>query len=1104
MAACRHCGSELPEAARFCPSCGVSVAAHRGEERKVVTVLFADLADSTAQADGRDPEDVRAAVRPQVTRMREELERFGGTFEKYVGDAVMAVFGAPVAHEDDPERAVRAALAIRDALPGVRVAVATGEAVVSLAATPGTGEGIATGDVVNTAFRIEETAETGTVLVGESTYRATESAIDYGPRRLLQARGKQSPVAVYEALSALSDFPVSYEGRALAPLIGRKEELRLIIDTIARARRDRTVQLVTLVGVPGIGKSRLVWELQRAVEDEPGLVTWRRGRCLPYGDGVTFWALGEMVKAQAGILESDPADTAETKLGRAVRDLIADGRQATWVENHLRRLITLEAPPGERSEDAFAAWRRFFEALAEWGPLVLAFEDLHWADSGLLDFLDHLADWAKGVPIVLLCTARPELLERRSSWGARANAATIALPPLNSSETDTLVGHLLRQSLVPLELRDALVERAEGNPLYAEEFVRMLVDRGLLYRVRGDWRVKTTEFPLPESVQGIIASRVDALQLDEKTALRDAAVIGRGFWPAAVAAVSGLEREAVDAALFSLERKELVRRLSSSSIASELQYSFHHAVVRDVAYSSIPRVERAEKHRLAAEWIDSLGRREDHAETIAHHYLSALEYARGAHQPTDRFAEQAREALRAAGDRALGLNAPDIAARYFAGALELTADDAKERARLLFLRAKSLYRTGHPDEDLLEEARRACLEVGDVERAAECQAILGDVRWRQGDHVGAFEQLEEAIDGLAKPSYAKAYALAELARMRNAADQPRTAIALGHEALAIADELDLRELRVSVLTTTGIARTLTGDDGGIDDLRRSVEAAEEIASPESVRAYYNLGAMLGISGQLLASFDALAEGRRMAERFGDAAWIAWYEAERLYEQYWRGAWDDALELADRVVDASDGTVPASVEFDAAHVRAWIALARGDNDEALANIRRAHAFAREARDPQILYPALALRARATAELLGEDEAAGYVDELVERFTKQPSPPMYWVVDLAIASSRLQRGASALEPIRTSAPSTRWLEAALAMVGGDFRRAADLFIEIGARPEEAYCLLAAAAVGRRDGSGQRSDGVATALAFYRSVGASAYARAAEALLEARGTS
>jgi class 3 adenylate cyclase/tetratricopeptide (TPR) repeat protein len=1097
MAACRQCGSELPEGARFCPACGTAVDGRRGEERKVVTVLFADLVDSTASADARDPEEVRAALRPQLAHMRTELERFGGTFEKYVGDAVMAVFGAPVAHEDDPERAVRAALAIRDGLSGVRVAVNTGEAVVSLGASSGTPEGIATGDVVNTTFRIEEAAEVGTVLVGEATYRATQGAIEYGERRLLQAKGKADPLAVYEALRAGLELRAAAEAPSLAPLVGRREELSLVLDTIARARRDRTVQLVTLVGVPGIGKSRLVWELQRALAGEPGLVTWRRGRCLPYGDGVSYWALGEMVKAQAGILESDTADTVHTKLGKAVRELVTDATEADWVESHLRPLVALEAPASERREEAFTAWRRFFEALGELGPLVLVFEDLHWADVGLLDFLDHLADWATLMPLVLLCTARPELLERRVGWGSRANAATIALSPLSETETSTLVSHLLRRR-VSADLADAVVGQAGGNPLYAEEFVRMLVDRGLLYRDGDEWRFSPGEVPLPESVQGIVAARLDTLEPDQKTVLRDASVIGRGFWPAAVASVSELERSTIDEILRMLERKEFIRRVGASSVATELQYSFHHAVVRDVAYNSIPRAERAQKHWLAATWIESLGRPEDHAETIAHHYRCALEFARSARQPTDELAAKARGAFRAAGERALALNAPEGAASYYEAALELTSGGQPEHADLLFLRAKALYRAGRPDDRLLEEARRALVEQGQLERAAECGAILGDVHWRQGDRDAAFEQLQQTIDALSQPSYAKAYALATLSRIRNAADEPQAAIALGVEALEIAEALGLTELRVAILTTIGIARTLTGDPSGLEDLRQSVAAAEQVSSLETVRGYYNLGGMLGTHGDLASSFATYAKGRLLVERVGDAAWIAWYRAELLMELYWRGRWNEALTLASELTGASAAESPASVEFDASLVRARIELARGDHAEASDNVRHALAFARGAPDPQNLYPALAFAARAAIALGADDEARAHVDELLERAAVRPSPPSYWVVDLALAAWAIGRGTDVLDVVRDSAWRTRWLEAADAIVREDFVAAAAVCGEIGALPEEADIRLAAAARDRAAGRGPDEDGAVRALAFYRGVGATAYAQAAELLV------
>jgi class 3 adenylate cyclase/tetratricopeptide (TPR) repeat protein len=1100
MAPCQSCGSELPEAANFCPVCGARVGARAGEERKIVTVLFADLVDSTARADERDPEYVRAAVRPQVARMREELERFGGTFEKYVGDAVMAVFGAPIAHEDDPERAVRAALAIRDALPGVRVAVATGEAVVSLDATPGTGEGIATGDVVNTAFRIEEAAASETVLVGESTYRATQSSIEYGERRLLQARGKAEPVAVYEALRATADLHATYEQPPLAPLVGRKEELSLVLDTLARARRDRTVQLVTLTGVPGIGKSRLVWELQRALESERGLVTWRRGRCLPYGDGVTFWALGEMIKAQAGILETDDAATTETKLRRAVRDLVADPREAEWVEGHLRPLVALDAPAGERREEAFAAWRRLFETLAAWGPLVLVFEDLHWADEGLLDFLDHLADWATNVPLVLLCTARPELRERRTNWGARANAATVALPPLNHAETGALVGYLLKQTLVPAELQQALLERAEGNPLYAEEFVRMLVERGFLYRNGGGWQLREGELPLPESVQGIIAARIDALLPDEKRILQDASVIGRGFWPGAVAAVTGVEPASVERTLRGLERKELIRRLATSAVAGELQYSFRHALVRDVAYGQIPHAERSRRHLLAAAWIESLGRREDHAETLAHHYLAALEFAEAGQQDLTSFAAGARAALREAGDRALALSAFTTAAKFFQGALELWPDDDGERPVLLFCLGKSLSRSAAPDEEVLAEARDALLAAGDVERAAECDVIIGELLWRNGQHAQAFERMNAGVERLkGRPaSYSRAFALSTLSRFQIAAEQAESAMELASAAMQIAEELELDDLRAHALNTVGTARATRGDRGGLADLERSIEIAVAANSPESIRGYFNLGSMQANFGDLGRAAELYAKARGVAERYGDASWTDWLEAERAYLSYWAGEWDAAVELADSLVRQAQGGGFGRLELDGSLVGGWIALARGEVEAALADAERAHAFSRVADDPQNLYPALAFRARALLAADRKAEAARALDELLALVAAAPSLPSFWVFELAVALVKLDRGAE-LADATSSTPSTRWLEAALAYSGGELVRAADICAEIGALPEEAYARLAAADAALNGGrAGEAAEELARALAFYRRVGASAFHRDAEALI------
>ncbi len=1059
MAVCRSCGAELTPAARFCASCGTSVAAHVGDERKVVTVLFADIVGSTETGSEQDPEEFGAAIRPQLARMREALERHGGTIEKYIGDSVVAVFGAPVTHEDDPERAVRAGLAIVDALgTSARVAVNTGEAVVVMGARAERGDEIVLGDVVNTAYRIEEATPDGSVFVGEATFRVTRDAIEYGERRLIEAKGKRDPVPVWEALKPRSTVPAASERAPQAPLVGRKEELTLILNTLARSKRNQTVQLVTLVGVPGIGKSRLVWELQQALEEASDLVTWHRGRCLPYGEGVAYWALDEIVKSEAGILETDDAAAADEKLRRSVRELVSDPSEAAWVEEHLRPLLGLgSATAGETRDEAFSAWRRFIEALAERAPLVLVFEDLHWADEGLLDFIEHVADWSRDAPLLVLCTARPDLHERRDGWGGHGNALTITLSPLTGEETAQLVSLLLHRSEVPDGLRETLLARAEGNPLYAEEFVRMLVDRGLLVLEADGWKLHASELPMPESVQGIIASRLDALAAEEKALVQAAAVVGRTFLPDALAAVRSIDREAVDRTLQALDRRGLFRRYRAP-VGAEGEYVFHHALVRDVAYGQIPRARRGEKHLRAAEWLESLGLPEDHAETAAHHYLAALEYVRAVGGDVQPFAEHARTALKRAGDRALALNAYAASARFFGGALELSPPD-DERAELLFCYGKALSRTAAPDEDVLVQAHDSMLAMGDAERAAESQMILGELLWRRGRRDDAFEHLREAVamlDGRAS-SYAKAYAFSTLSRFRIAGDEAGAAIELARAAIEIAEELGLDDLRADALITIGLARVTTGDEGGLEDLERSIEVAEEANSPLSIRGYLNLGSMLANLGDLRRAAALHAQGHRLAERFGDAAWADWFEAERLYEHYWRGESDAASSLAEQLLAKAERGPLRRLELDARLVRGWIALESGDTALAMTDADRALAFSREAGDPQNLYPALALRARTLAAAGRRHEASGDAEELLRLMRDQPSLPSFWVMDLAIVLAQLGRGGELAEAA-ADGPSTRWLEAATAFVAGNPGRAADLCAEIGALPEEAYCRRA----------------------------------------------
>jgi predicted ATPase/class 3 adenylate cyclase len=762
---CPSCGHGKQPGAKFCSECGTALAATEPtayEERKIVTVLFADLVGFTSRAEQMDPEDVRALLSPFYARLRAELERFGGTVEKFIGDAVMALFGAPAAHEDDPERAVRAALAIRDWVREedriqVRLAVHTGEALILIGARPAQGEGMAAGDVVNTAARLQAAAPVNGVLVGERTFRATRAVIEYRPAAPVAAKGKRQPVPAWEAVQARSRLGVDVPQQAKTALVGRDRELGALRDALARVRAERTPQLVTLVGVPGIGKSRLVFELWRVAEAEPELIWWRQGRSLPYGERISFWALAEMVKAQAGILEDDSPDQAGAKLAAMAAGVLGGVPEAGWVARHLGALAGLGGggvSAGGDPSEAFAAWRQFFEALAERRPLVLVFEDLHWADAGLLDFVDYLMDWAYGVPLLVVGTTRPELLARRPGWaGGKPNALTLSLAPLSEEDTARLVSSLLGRSVLDAREEAMLLAQAGGNPLYAEQYVQMLAEQGAGQKP-----------PLPESIQGIIAARLDLLAPAEKRLLQDAAVIGKVFWPGAVAALGGGAGPGeLEGYLHGLERKQFVRRERRSSVAGETQYAFVHVLVLDVAYGQIPRAARADQHAAAAGWIESLGRAEDHAEMLVHHYLSALDLARGAGRDTADLAPRARTALHAAGDRAVALNAFAAAAGHYREALALWPQDAhRQRAGLLRLLGTALHEAGELNqaEAVLAEASRVAAAAGAAALGARIRILLTEIHVSQGgpedqaltecQAAAAVLEAEDDLEGLAE------------------------------------------------------------------------------------------------------------------------------------------------------------------------------------------------------------------------------------------------------------------------------------------------------------------------------------------------------------------
>jgi class 3 adenylate cyclase/tetratricopeptide (TPR) repeat protein len=1075
-------------------------------ERKVVTVLFADLVGFTSRAESLDPEDVEAILGPYHERLRSELERFGGTVEKFIGDAVMALFGAPVAHEDDAERAVRAALAIRDWAEDegeleVRIGITTGEALVSLDARPEAGQGMASGDVVNTGSRLQAAAPTNGILVDETTYRATERAIVFDAGEPVEAKGKSQPIPVWKAKEARARFGVDVVQQIETPLIGREKELDLLVDALARVRAEGQPQLLTLVGVPGIGKSRLVYELFQAIEREPDLIYWRQGRSLPYGEGVTYWALSEMVKAQAGILETDSAHAATEKLEHSVGTVIADPADADWVVKRLQPLVGLGAGPEPTSDnrsEAFGAWRRFLEALAGQSPLVLVFEDLQWADEGLLDFVDYLVEWVSGVPMLVVATARPELLERRPAWGGgKVNAATVQLQALSEDDTARLLSALLEQAVLPAETQVVLLGRAGGNPLYAQEFVRMLIDRRYLRREGSAWTLETDgPLPLPESVQGVIAARLDALSPDEKELLQNASVLGKIVWTGALAAVSKLPRAVVEEMLHGLRRKEFVRSERLSSVAGETQYSFIHLLMRDVAYGQIPRAARAERHTLAAEWLESLpaDRAEDRAEMLAHHYLSALEFARSAGQDVGPLATPARLALREAGERAFALNAFDQAGRFYSEALDLWPEDDPERPRLLLRFAFSRSYVQRDFDESYVQARDALLEAGEPELAAEAEVLISSTAWEHGDQDLAFEHIWRAHELVqdTPPSQSKAYVFHWLARSLALADRIDEAIVVGRETIEMAEALGLEKIRANALSTIGFTRFATGDLGGLADSEQSIEIARAINSPDAARSLGNYATCLHDLGEIPRAAEIIEQARDEAGRFGSGIYMSWFNGERVRYLYYAGRWEEALRLANRLVGGFESSGSRSfMEPAVRNDRAMIMLARDDPHAALDDTAKGLELARRVKDTQVLHPALAAFAAMRARTGRLDEAGEAASELLADWSQRTMLAVaFWLLDLADALIPLGRQdelEKALARVKLDLP---WVKAVRAYAAGDFLAAAELFAAMGDQP---------AAASMRLHSGIDSE-VRRALDFFRSVGATRYVREGETMLAA----
>src|SRR5436190_5261477 len=551
---CPECRSPNTPGAKFCGECGnvltgaeapAAAAAPPAAERRLVSVLFADLVGFTTLSESRDSEEVRELLTGYFDRCKRLIERYGGTVEKFIGDAVMAVWGTPVAMEDDAERAVRAALelvaAVVDIDPSLnaRAGVLTGEAAVTLGAE---GQGMVAGDLVNTAARVQSEPEPGTVLVGEATKRATEAAIAYEDAGAHDLKGKAEPMQLFRALRVIAGRAGALRSGILEPpFVGRHLELRLVKELFHASADERRAQLVSVVGVAGVGKTRLSWEFEKYVDGLADEAWWHRGRCLSYGEGVAYWALAEMVRMRCGITEDEEAASAQAKLRATLEQHVPDPEERSWVEPRLAHLLGLEEGVSGDQENLFSAWRVLFERLSEIDPVLLVFEDMQWADEGLIDFLDYLLDWSRNHPIFVLSLARPELTEKHPSWGAGKRAVTsLYLEPLPRPAMETLLAGLVPG--LPEELRNQILERAEGIPLYAVETVRMLLDRGLLAHdgtaFRPTGQIETLE--VPETLHALVAARLDGLNPEERRLVQAASVLGKTFTKQGIGALSGL------------------------------------------------------------------------------------------------------------------------------------------------------------------------------------------------------------------------------------------------------------------------------------------------------------------------------------------------------------------------------------------------------------------------------------------------------------------------------------------------------------------------------------------------------------------------------------
>ena len=973
MSACPSCGAQNPAGARFCAQCGASLAPQPApvaeapqpdadETRKTVTVLFADVVGSTAVGDSLDPETLRHVMSGQFDEIRRIVEAHGGVVEKFIGDAAMAVFGVPRVHEDDALRAVRAAIAVRDRLIELdgelrerlgtpitwRIGVNTGEVVAGAA---GSGQRFVSGDAVNVAKRLEEAAGTGEVVIGDATYRLVRDAVTAEPLEGVVLKGKPETVRAHRLL-AVGAGQDGTQRRADAPMVGRERQQQLLTDGLAQVAADRVCLLFTILGSAGVGKSRLVNEFLGGLDEDVRLL---RGRCLSYGQGITFWPIREMVHQAAGVADQDSAAEAREKIAALVDSSYPDAQRT--IEG-VTDLVGL-GDGGIERQDAVLAARRLFEGLAADRPLVLLFDDVHWAESSLLDLIEHIADWSRDAPILLLCVGRQDLREIRPTWGGgKLAATTIQLEPLSAGESDQLLAGLLGEAELEPEVRRRIAEAADGNPLFVEELLGMLIDDGSLVRRDGTW-VAARDLRLltvPPTIQALLAARLDRLERTERSVIECGSVEGKVFHASAVAAlVPDPMRATVPSNLLALMRKELLRP-DRAAFSGDEAYRFRHLLIRDAAYEAMPKQARAEMHVRFADWLEAAAgeRRTEYEEILGHHLDQALRYrgelALGGADADD-LARRAAELLGNAGMRAAERGDLGAARPLLERALEL-APEGPLRPRLREHLADVLYGQSDPKgakaaaEQAVSEYRAGAdaagaaraevlvllvrsslesLEMTDVlprarELAAELMS-LGDMKgWASamelvGSHLffmarttEAIEVFTQALDRAPQESRERALMSHWLTSCHYWGSTSVTDALRGSEAV-LRENAGRRMVEAGAIRAMGALKALLGDfEGARADIARADllarEAGYDIMAVSSGAHF--LASVELLAGDPQAALDAALPSYEAMSASGDTAFSStaagyvaaayaeleqWEEAER----YARIAMDTAAE-----------------------------------------------------------------------------------------------------------------------------------------------------------------------------------------------------------------